>query len=174
MRSLKFAALLAIVVVSSAAPARKTSSADAQLQNMLRCNAITDQTARVVCYDDAARQALAPVPARSAKSAAPAAAPAKVAEQAFGLESVPEARRREVSEAPAVVRLISAQVVARDDDGLGYYKFTLDNGMRWQMTERSPLELPAAGDTATIRRGMIGGYMLDVGRHAAVRVTRLQ
>ena len=172
MRSLKFAALLAIVVVSSAAPARKTSSADAQLQNMLRCNAITDQTARVVCYDDAARQALAP--ARSAKAAAPAAAPAKVAEQAFGLESVPEARRREVSEAPAVVRLISAQVVARDDDGLGYYKFTLDNGMRWQMTECSPLELPAAGDTATIRRGMIGGYMLDVGRHAAVRVTRLQ
>jgi hypothetical protein len=150
-------------------------SADARLRLMLRCNAITDQAARALCYDDAARQALAVEPAgEPAKtSPTPTHAAAKVAvDRSFGADTI-RASQRPREEAPAS-RRIEARLVSHSDDGTGYLVFNLADGMRWQMTEKSEFDLPRDGDTITIRRTMLGGYLMDVGTRSAVRVVRLR
>lgn len=162
-----------MIALACAAPAaaRKGPSAEDQLRQILRCNAIVDQQARVTCYDDAARQAMdaGAAPAASGAVASPKPAP----EQAFGLETVEVARRPERVR-PEVLNQLSQTLVARLDDGRGYWLFRLGNGSTWQMAERSEFEPPRVGETVTIRRGLLGSYMMDFGKSIAVRVSRLQ
>jgi hypothetical protein len=174
--------LITAMAASTAASARSYGgmSADARLKLMLRCNAITEQVARATCYDDAARQALAvePVPAGKAAKAAPVPAmtpapPVRAADTTFGADTMRATSRTKVEEAPAS-RTINGRLVSRDDNGTGYLVFNLDSGMRWQMTEKSEFDLPTTGDTVTIRRTVLGGYLMDVGSRSAVRVVRLR
>jgi hypothetical protein len=45
----------------------------------------------------------------------------------------------------------------------------------WQMTERASLfRPPEAKETVTIRKGALGGYLMEVGKQASVRVTRVR
>ncbi|MGI4881112.1 MAG: hypothetical protein ACRYG4_26930, partial [Janthinobacterium lividum] len=111
-----------------------------------------------------------PVADKTLPASGGAAKPGAAPGAAFGLDSIEQPKR-----APArASEKIGAQLVSRvNPGGLGYWIYTLDNGMRWQMTETTELELPDKG-MITIRRGSFGGYMMDVGRHASVRVRRLQ
>jgi hypothetical protein len=187
VRYSKLFVLGAMAAITTTASARSYGgmSADERLKLMLRCNAITEQLARAACYDDAATQALAVEPgakgASGRQTAAPiarpnsptAAAPAALAaETSFGADTMrPTDRAKE--EAPAS-RKINGRLVSRDDNGTGYLVFNLDSGASWQMTEKSEFDLPATGDTITIRRTLLGGYLMDVGARSAVRVVRLR
>jgi hypothetical protein len=167
------ATILAMIAMGCGAPAaaRKGPSAEDQLRQILRCNGIADQQARVTCYDGAAKQAMdsGAAPATSAAVAAPTLAP----EQAFGLENVDVARRPQRMR-PETLEQVSQPLIARLDDGRGYWLFRLANGSTWQMAEHSEFEPPRAGDTVTIRRGLLGSYRMDFGKSIAVRVLRLQ
>lgn len=68
---------------------------------------------------------------------------------------------------------MSANVVSRSESGPDLWLYQLDNNTQWRTTEKSPWDLPRPGDEVTIRRGAMGGYMMDVGRRSAVRVTRV-
>jgi hypothetical protein len=166
-------AIAAMIALACTAPAaaRKGPSAEDQLRQILRCNGIADQQARVTCYDDAARQAMNEGAAPATSAAAPT--PRLKPEDAFGLENVEVARRPQRAR-PEELQEVSQPLVARLDDGRGYWLFRLANGSTWQMVERSVFEPPRAGQTVTIRRGLLGSYMMDFGKTVTVRVSRLQ
>ena len=178
MRVLKTGALLVLALAGGGVAAQTGSdSFDRERYNaMLRCTAIADPVARVACYDKAAMPAAAiEAPskvARPPKQRQPSRA-APAAEKRFGLDSIAAARRPKDS-TTASANAITARIVARSDQGAGLWRFMLDTGTSWEMTETTPFDLPVAGDTVTIRRGKIGGYLMDIGSRSAVRVVRVR
>ncbi len=153
------------------------------------CARISKKDARLECYDQVARdsasgrlqsgpapqQGWAAPPIGGAQAPAPqASAPQAAAPAAgFGAERLPrsEAERQESSGPDA----IQAQVTSSTDNGLGQWRIRLADGAIWQMTERvSQFRPPAPNESITIRKGALGGYLMDVGKQGSVRVTRVR
>jgi hypothetical protein len=61
--------------------------------------------------------------------------------------------------APAVAKTLSAQVVALGKTIDGFPTLTLEGGALWLLDEKDPLL--AIGDTVTIRRGVLGSFLLE-------------
>ncbi|MBO9575957.1 MAG: hypothetical protein J7494_09495 [Sphingobium sp.] len=165
------------------------------------CSRISKKDARMECYDQVAAEQAAgrmqtnsapvqqgfgqPQPQMSAATPTPqgwtppiGGAPATPRTQAqtpaagFGAASLPRDQgRREEGGADS----IQAQVAASTDNGLGMWRMRLADGAIWQMTERVSLfRPPAPNETVTIRKGALGGYLMDVGKQGSVRVTRVR
>jgi hypothetical protein len=91
----------------------------------------------------------------------------------FGSESVKRSSsdRRDDSGAES----IQAEVLSATDNGLLQWRITLADGAIWQMTERSSqFRPPAPHEVVRIRKGALGGFLMDVGKQASVRVTRVK
>lgn len=182
-------------VVGMATPATAAMDvADA----MSLCSRITKADARIECYDQVARDVASGVFQRSAAPAAPQAyapAPAPAAQPNWAAPpaAIAPAQRPQVgAAAPAVgfgsenVRnnggdnsggpdSIRAEVASSTDNGLQQWRFRLADGAVWQMTERVSLfRPPAPHEVVTIKKGALGGFMMDVGQQASVRVRRIQ
>jgi hypothetical protein len=70
---------------------------------------------------------------------------------------------------------IQAEVASSTDNGLQQWRIALADGAVWQMTERvSQFRPPAPQEVVTIRRGAMGGFLMDVGKQASVRVMRVK
>lgn len=143
---------------------------DAQAAGALKaCGAIARKSARLACYDRLARG----IPDAPAAEASPAPAQqAAPAAASFGSETIhkkqrPRAERRTEDQ-------ITAEVASAKDNGIGHWLITLSDGAQWQMTEMVGTFIPPRqGDMITIRRGALGGYLMDVNHQASVRVRRL-
>jgi len=161
------------------------------------CSRISKKDARMECYDQvAAEQAAGRMQSTPAQQSfgqpqagvatptpqgwtppvggAPAApgAQASAPSAGFGAASLPreDGRRREEGGADS----IQAQVAASTDNGLGMWRMRLADGAIWQMTERVSLfSPPAPNETVTIRKGALGGYLMDIDHQPAVRVERV-
>ena len=144
---------------------------------MARCATIGDKSARLACYEAAQRGGPVAMPAPSSGQAPmPAAAPGyastptRASGDAFGLDNSREHRRRD-NDGPSQVK---ARAVAATDDGLGYWTIRLDNGASWKLVERDSLfRPPSRNDAVRIRKGALGGYLMDVDHQPAVRVVRI-
>lgn len=167
------------------------------------CSRISKKDARMECYDQVAADQAAgrmqaapaqqgfgpaqPQPQMGVATPTPqgwtppiGGAPAAPRSQAlnppagFGAASLPrdDARRHEEQ---GGADSIQAQVAASTDNGLGMWRMRLADGAIWQMTERVSLfRPPAPNETVTIRKGALGGYLMDVGKQGSVRVTRVR
>ncbi|MBO9576670.1 MAG: hypothetical protein J7494_13120 [Sphingobium sp.] len=179
-------------VVGMATPA--TAAMDVT-DAMSLCSRITKADARIECYDQVARDVAAGVFQKSAAPAPQTYAPAAAAQPNWATppSSVAPAQRPQVgTAAPAVgfgaenVRnngggnqagpdSIKAEVASSTDNGLQQWRFRLADGAIWQMTERVSLfRPPAPHEVVTIKKGALGGFMMDVGQQASVRVRRIQ
>lgn len=187
-------ALGTLTVVGMSTPAAAAMDvADA----MSLCSRITKADARIECYDQVARdaaaglfqksaapapQAYAPPPATAAQpnwaappaSIAPAQRPqvgAAAPAVGFGAENV----RNNAANGDGGPDSIRAEVASSTDNGLQQWRFRLADGAIWQMTERVALfRPPAPHEVVTIKKGALGGFMMDVGSQASVRVRRVQ
>lgn len=169
-------ALLTALLIASpaafAAPARTQDAVQFQAR-MQACGAIKDKSDRLACYDSATRSAStaaakAAPPAVAERNAPPASAAAPA--QSFGIETV----RRDRPDRPKPLDRITARAVSARDNGIGHWLITLDNGARWQLLEREPDFIPPRRDeTVQIRRGALGGYLMDLSHQNSVRVTRI-
>ena len=148
------------------------------------CSRISNKSSRLECYDGIARDAASgrlsrgPVtapppnwstpPAPSAPNLAPQqAGPAPTA--GFGAEELPNQR------ADIGPDSIDAEVVSSTDNGLGMWRMRMADGSIWEMTERMSLfRPPAPHETVKIRKGALGGFLMDVGKQTAVRVRRVK
>ncbi|MBO9576837.1 MAG: hypothetical protein J7494_13970 [Sphingobium sp.] len=175
-------------IVGMATPA--TAAMDVS-DAMSLCSRITKTDARIECYDQVARDVASGV---FQKSAAPAPAAAAQPNWAAPPASIAPAQRPQVgAAAPAAgfgaetVRnnggggnaggpdSIKAEVASSTDNGLQQWRFRLADGAVWQMTERVSLfRPPAPHEVVTIRKGALGGFLMDVGQQASVRVRRIQ
>ena len=91
----------------------------------------------------------------------------------FGAEQIdrPLAERKE----PEGQGELAIAVTSARDNGVGMWQFNLADGAVWRMTERSAnFRPPAPNETVTIRKGALGGYLMQVGRQASVRVERVR
>jgi len=144
---------------------------------MARCATIGDKSARLACYEAAQRSGPIAMPPPSSGSApAPSATssnaslPSRASADQFGLENVRERRHSENS-GPSQIK---ARAIAATDDGRGYWTIKLDNGASWRLVELDTLfRPPSRNDSVRIRKGALGGYLMDVDHQPAVRVVRI-
>jgi hypothetical protein len=128
----------------------------------------------------AAQATTAPATAAQATAATPAAAPAHPApvldaQQSFGLSGSTIAANEEASGArPPKVSKIESRVVALALTGNGRTLFTLDNAQVWRQLESEGDMLAKLGDTATISRGLLGSYWLQLKSGRGCKVTRVR
>jgi len=141
------------------------------------CARIGKQDARLECFDsiaEAARQGgggSAPSSAPVPQTARPAA-PATASPSDFGAEAIKSPVGRQDNEETGEV---TAAIAAARDNGLGMWQFDLTDGAVWRMTERvANFRPPAPNESVTIRKAALGSYLMQVGRQASVRVTRVR
>jgi hypothetical protein len=152
----------------------------AQESKLSACLSIPDVNVRVACYDAIARDERGAEgtgserPATANASAAPepirTAGPAPQTE--FGLSAAERDERRPAEQQQLeqlALRVVSARAV-----GPGYWRFSMDDGSTWQLTEvRRAFRAPTSGAHAVIRRGSLGSYFLDVDGQPGIRIKRL-
>lgn len=149
------------------------------LTGLLACRALTDSAARLACFDRETA-ALAAVPESNAATApaAPAAGHAAAvldAQQSFGLSGSAVAAHEEATGArPQKLAKMEARVVALALTGEGRTQFTLDNTQVWRQLESDGDMLAKLGDSATISRGLLGSYWLQLKNGRGCKVTRVR
>jgi hypothetical protein len=165
---------------------------DTAVRNALApCIGISNSADRLACYDQlagrvsapkgapvaAAPAHVAPAPAAPALAApAPAAsvaaAPAPTAaptEEDFGRSKV---RKAATSGAPPEIKSITAKVAGFGHSPNGRTQVTLDNGQIWEYQD-DPDPLLSIGDSVTIKRAMLGSFILMTPTKVSHRVGRI-
>jgi hypothetical protein len=135
---------------------------------LARCVALSEDAARLACYDALFRDGAVRIETTTA--AAPAA-PTLTPEQGFGLGK----RERAAPEPtePAEIRAAIIGTEWRDQGRLLVLR--LGNGQIWQQTERLTLPTVHSGDTVVIERAMLGSYLARLnGRAPSFRIKRLK
>lgn len=140
-----------------------------------QCAEVANDAERLACFDRVTREMRA-----TTRPGATAAAPnaprtpqqsARQEQEDFGL---PAERVREERQRPAPIKEIKVRIAAAKRVGPGYWTFLLEDGAVWQMSELdSTFQAPRSGETVTLRRGLMGGFLLDMPRQASVRVKRI-
>jgi nucleoid-associated protein YgaU len=133
-----------------------------------RCAAIADSSARLACFDQLsaappATSKRAPVAAPLATApavAAPAAAAAPVAPTAaaLGAEALPKTREERAATAGPTSLVAKVTGVLATQGNM--YRITLDNGHVWQTMEGRSVFTVKAGDTVRIDKRSMGSYQL--------------
>jgi hypothetical protein len=191
----RIAALGACLVAGVCAlSARASSGSDGA-----SCVAVSDDTARLACYDRAYGRnaagksaatagAVAAGTAAAPKSpavatpktvqaapAAPAAATPKDPVAEFGLTEAAKqakdpAKAAEAAKAPTSV---TAKVISLRFKKYGEFVVTLDNGQVWEQNEPMPSAIVRVGDTVTVKKAVLGSYTLVTAARVATKVHRV-
>ncbi|HEV2818479.1 MAG TPA: hypothetical protein VGW40_14800 [Allosphingosinicella sp.] len=145
-------------------------------QALVRCRALTDDAARLRCFD--------------AASAALASAAERRELVVISREQVRESRRRLFG--LALPRLpifggggdddrpdeeeidhIESTVASASQDGYGHWAVRLQDGSLWVQTDNNVLALrPRPGHPVVVQRAALGSYMMRVNRQPGIRVRR--
>jgi len=162
----------ALCGVCAGATAFAATAAGALQDALAQCAVIAGRDERLACYDALASQH--PVPAASAIAAA-------TADGVTGLPVVPaESERPEDFGLNPVQRglpqghvsSIAAHVSGFSHSKQGRIQVELDNGQAWELDEADPLLAP--GDVVTIRRALLGSYVMMTASKRSHRVRRTQ
>jgi hypothetical protein len=149
--------------------------------DMAACRAIADPAARLACFDHAAATPSGGAGTATAATAAaapasePPPAPLLTPQQQFGLperavvaqEVAAGTRSADANKVDATVTKV---VTAADRRQV----YTFDNGQVWRQLTHSGDILAKAGDAATISRGLLGSYWLQIKGGRGCKVSRLQ
>jgi hypothetical protein len=141
------------------------------------CRVVANDVQRLACYDrlfpraasdsvSASRpQAMAPVPAPTSNAMSDGT-------DRFGLTAAQQ--RAGGAVAAQTVDSISASVTNLQRISSGELVIFLDNGQVWQESEPESWVPPQKGDHVTIRRALLGSFMLVTADHVATRVRRVR
>ena len=125
--------------------------------DLRRCRALTDGTARLACYDAIAL----PAP-----GSARAPAPAKETPAQFGLVGT----QRQVS-----LDAVESRIPGNFEGWNARSRITLENGQVWQIDDDSRAILELKNPKARVRKGALGAFYLEVdGTNRSPRVKRVQ
>ena len=159
---------LTALTLGTSALAAPDPATPPQIQKLVNCRSIADSAARLACYDAAAgtisdaisRRDLIVVDREGVRS---------TRRSLFGL-SLPRLSILNNGEEELTQVEGTLASVGRARDG---YLFILREGGQWTQTDNKPFAIePRAGDKVVIRRGVLGSYMLKVGRQPGVKVER--
>jgi hypothetical protein len=172
----------ALCGVCAVATAFAATPAGALQDALAQCAVIASRDERLACYDALASQH--PAPADSGAGAAPARQSVAAAAPAGGARVVPAVPAE--SEQPEDFGLNPAQhslptrrvssIIARvsgfSHSKQGGIQVELDNSQAWELDEADPLL--ARGDVVTIRRAILGSYVMITASKRSHRVRRTQ
>jgi hypothetical protein len=195
LRRRTFLATLPLALAAAGLPPGAAAAPAADPGALSHCAAISAADERLACYDSLARPK--PRPAATANSAtatgkasphaatapgttpttaaaataAPAAAAAATAvpgatadpAKSFGLT-------KHTAPSPEGPDRIQAQVTRVDTNRLGEVRVSLDNGQAW--TFNAPDALIRVGDAVTIKRGVLGSFLLTTPAHHTYKAQR--
>jgi hypothetical protein len=156
--------LLALSAVTAPTLAQPTGSLKA-------CRAITEQAARLACYDalplptdaPAAARAAAPAPAGAATAATQA--PANPT-SGFGLEA---------KAAQATPDAIDSHIEGRFEGWGAKSRIRLANGQVWEVTDGSRGVLNLNSPKVRVRKGVLGAFYMDIeGTNRSPKVRRVE
>jgi hypothetical protein len=162
--------------------------ADALRDELTVCRALTDDDARLICYDSAMDRSRQSVDSRPRPAPAQAAPPASVPAATAGAASVAAANlsqedlfgktgeevERTVQQATGseAIDILSATVTELQRYGYDKVLIRLDNGQVWKQVNGSSLRL-RVGDAVEIERASLGSFMLKKqGSKRTMRVSR--
>lgn len=129
------------------------------LQALRACTRLSDDAARVSCYDAAMGIVKSAPSAAKASSTSPAEALTPPPAQ-FG----DDGRLHTKAETP-LPKALSAQVREVAALPAGLYRLTLDNGQVWDTTQADSALVFNANDAITVSRGWLGGYQISLTGH---------
>lgn len=162
-----FAALMSSAMLALPAKADEAAS----LKAFLQCRQISDNNARLACYD-AAGQAAAP--AATAPTAAKPKSPEeekRAVEESFGHEALPVAQK----EAAKKAQEYRAKVAVFSSDAYGNLILVLDNGQVWRQTDGLETQLLTGEQWVTIHRAAMGSYLITIESvHRSYRFKRIK
>ncbi len=161
---------LAVAQSRNANPPPRPESFEA----LVRCRAITEDAARLACFDQAA--------------AALQAAQERREVVVVDRQQVREGRRRlfglalprlpifgggDDEDDEDQIRTVEGVVASASQDGLGHWVVALQDGAVWMQVDNNTLALrPRAGQRVVINRGALGSFMMRVNNQPGIRVRR--
>lgn len=172
-------AATAIGLAAAGAAAAQDAPAPPSWTTLTRCAEMADEDARLACYDAAMRSAgFTPKPeavAAEKRKRFGLSIPQVSILKHKGKEEGTEAAGGKPSEIPKqdeneVTVELSQVATLQPDNRL--MMFTAD-GAIWEQVGDDPVQpFPKAGDSITIHKGKVGGYLCDVNKYKAVRCKR--
>jgi hypothetical protein len=168
-----FAMALALTTVASA---EKTHEPPELFRNLLNCRAITDNTARLACYDQST-SALEQAEAKKDLVVVDRKEIRETKKSLFGF-TLPKIGLfgdgdDKVNEKDEVTELQGTVETARPISG-GNFSLRLANGAGTWETMSAVNDAPRSGDKVRIKKAMLGSYLGQVGINRGVRFRRVE
>lgn len=170
MRDLRLSRLLATALILTAPVGLPASALAAAQDDVLKCLGITDDAARLACYDRTVAALRAAPPPPVAPAAPAPAAPVVSREQAFGAERID--RPRSASEEPEA---ITAKLASLSQQVVDRYTFTLDNGQVWTQVVARSVVNAKPGRVVKIEKAVMGSFNMTIeGVSGIIKVRRVK
>jgi hypothetical protein len=139
-----------------------TINANANEAALLRCRALTENTARLACYDGIA---IAPAGPAAAGASANQTAAITTPEQ-FGLQ---------LKSHPGEINSIESAIDGSLDGWQANSRIKLANGQVWQVSDDSSAFCNCNNKKAVVRRGALGSFFLEIeGTNRSPKVKRIK
>jgi hypothetical protein len=160
-----------LTTMASAQPKPETRSA--MLQKLVDCRKLTDETARLACYDQAT-VALDQAEAKGDIVVVDREQARKVRRQAFGF-SMPSITLFERGETQEELENVSGVVDVARVNGAGKWVIKLQDGAIWTQVDNKELfKTPKSGMTVKIRQASLGSFLMTIDTMGAFRARRTE
>lgn len=168
------AAVLALGIFAGEAQAQaRVEGRSALVQKLADCRKLTDNAARLACYDQTA-EALDQAEAKGDIVVVDREQARKVRRQAFGF-SLPSISLFEKGETQEALENVADTVVAARQNSMGQWVVELKDGGTWAQIDANELfKTPRAGMTAKIRKASMGSFLMTIDNQRAFRARRVE
>ncbi len=147
------------LIASLTAFTQNASANDAALQ---RCRVLTENAARLACYDG-----ITITPAGSTTSGSPANQTATI--------TTPEQFGLQLKTNPGEINFIESAIDGALDGWQANSRIKLTNGQVWQVSDDSSAFCNCSNKKAIVRRGALGSFLLEIeGTNRSPRVKRVK
>lgn len=154
------------------APAKPEGRA-ALVQRLVDCRKLSEDTARLACYDQAAA-AIDQAEAKGDIVVVDRDQARKVRRQAFGFV-LPSLSLFEKGETQEEIENVTGKIASARQDASGKWILKLEDGAVWAQVDANELfKTPKAGMAVRIRRASLGSYMISVDNTRAFRARRVE
>ena len=143
----------------------------ATVSAVLACRSLTDDTARLACFDKATRD-MSEAEEKGDLLTLDRQQRQTVRRQAFGLP-LPAMTVFDRGEKPGESDRITATVASASQTPYGKWIIRLDDGAVWRQIDDNSLQSdPHKGSTVVIKKGILGSFFIDVDGRAGFRAHR--
>lgn len=176
IQAIRTAGLALAAMLLTAAPALaqpKGEGRAALVQKLADCRKLTDDAARLACYDQTAA-ALDQAEAKGDIVVVDREQARKVRRQAFGF-SLPSISLFEKGETPEALENVADTVTAARQNGMGQWIVELKDGGTWAQIDANELfKTPKPGMSAKIRKASMGSFLMTIDNQRAFRARRVE